>query len=127
MGGALLRRSGDRRSGAFYKSVGRVGRTFIEIEAEAFKLPRERRATLASHHDRRNGDEQTEKKTQGVDRRAFPARGRDGAAVVPRRRIAGDRGAEPARAAESDQERKKARYRETEHVKAYYRMNGYET
>jgi TorA maturation chaperone TorD len=23
----------------FYKSVGRVGRTFIELEAEAFKLP----------------------------------------------------------------------------------------
>ncbi len=25
---------------SFYKSVGRVGRTFIELEAEAFKLPR---------------------------------------------------------------------------------------
>lgn len=31
----------------------------------------------------------------------------------------------PAEAAESDVEKKKARYRETEHVKAFYRTNRY--
>ena len=32
---------------------------------------------------------------------------------------------EPAEAAESDNEKKKARYRETDHVKAFYRTNRY--
>ena len=31
----------------------------------------------------------------------------------------------PALAAESDQEKRKARYKETEHVKAFYRVNRY--
>jgi hypothetical protein len=31
----------------------------------------------------------------------------------------------PAAAAESDQEKRKARYKETEHVKAFYRVNKY--
>jgi hypothetical protein len=34
-------------------------------------------------------------------------------------------GARKAAAAESEAERKKARYRETDHVKAYYRTNRY--
>jgi len=64
----------------------------------------------------------SEKKTQGVDRRAlFRAGG--SAAVVAAASLA--TGAEPARAAESDQERKKARYSESEHVKTYYRVNRY--
>ncbi|MBI3703961.1 MAG: twin-arginine translocation signal domain-containing protein [Rhizobiales bacterium] len=33
--------------------------------------------------------------------------------------------ATPAVAAESDAEKKKARYKETDHVKAYYRVNRY--
>ena len=33
--------------------------------------------------------------------------------------------AAPAVAAESDQEKRKARYKETEHVKAFYRVNKY--
>ena len=33
--------------------------------------------------------------------------------------------ASPAAAAESPQEQKKARYRETDHVKAFYRVNRY--
>jgi hypothetical protein len=32
-----------------------------------------------------------------------------------------------AEAAESDADKKKARYRETEHVKTFYRVNGYPT
>jgi hypothetical protein len=31
----------------------------------------------------------------------------------------------PALAAESDQEKRKARYKETDHVKAFYRVNKY--
>jgi secreted PhoX family phosphatase len=31
----------------------------------------------------------------------------------------------PAAAAESDQEKRKVRYKETEHVKAFYRVNKY--
>ncbi|HXN43511.1 MAG TPA: twin-arginine translocation signal domain-containing protein [Xanthobacteraceae bacterium] len=31
----------------------------------------------------------------------------------------------PAAVAESDQEKRKARYKETEHVKAFYRVNKY--
>jgi len=33
--------------------------------------------------------------------------------------------AAPAAAAESDADRKKTRYRETDHVKTFYRVNGY--
>jgi hypothetical protein len=33
--------------------------------------------------------------------------------------------ASPAAAAESEQEKRKARYKETDHVKAYYRVNRY--
>ena len=33
--------------------------------------------------------------------------------------------ATPAAAAESDADKKKTRYRETDHVKAFYRTNGY--
>jgi hypothetical protein len=32
-----------------------------------------------------------------------------------------------AEAAETDAEKKKARYRETEHVKTFYRVNGYQS
>ena len=31
----------------------------------------------------------------------------------------------PAMAAESDQDKRKARYKETEHIKAFYRVNRY--
>ena len=33
--------------------------------------------------------------------------------------------ASPAAAAETDQDKRKARYKETEHVKAFYRVNKY--
>lgn len=63
-----------------------------------------------------------ETKTQGLDRRSFFRAG-GGAAVVAAASIA--TGAEPAAAAESDAERKKARYKESEHVKTFYRVNRY--
>lgn len=63
-----------------------------------------------------------DKKAQGVDRRSFFRAG-GGAAVVAAASLA--TGAEPALAAESDSERKKARYKETEHVKTFYRVNRY--
>ncbi len=39
--------------------------------------------------------------------------------------VAGDAAMTPAAAAESVDDRKKSRYRETEHVKTYYRTNRY--
>ena len=64
-----------------------------------------------------------EKKTEGgLDRRSFFRAG-SGAAVVAATVVA--TGAEPAAAAESASERTKARYSETDHVKAFYRVNRY--
>ena len=64
-----------------------------------------------------------EKKAQaGVDRRSFFRAG-GGAAVVEAATIA--TGSEPALATESNSEREKMRYKETEHVKTFYRVNRY--
>ncbi len=63
-----------------------------------------------------------EKPTHAIDRRSFFRAG-GGAAVVAAASIA--TGAEPATAAESESERKKARYKESEHVKTFYRVNRY--
>lgn len=64
--------------------------------------------------------ESTALDTKGLDRRRFFMMGGSAvaaAAVVP---IAGD-----AEAAESDSDAKKARYKETDHVKNFYRVNRY--
>jgi len=63
-----------------------------------------------------------EKPTQAIDRRSFFRAG-GGAAVVAAASIAS--GAEPASAKESESERRKPRYAETDHVKTYYRVNRY--
>lgn len=64
-----------------------------------------------------------EKKAQaGVDRRSFFRAG-GGAAVVAAATIAA--GTDSALATESQGERAKARYKETEHVKTFYRVNRY--
>ena len=64
-----------------------------------------------------------EKKAQaGVDRRSFFRAG-GGAAVVAAATIA--TGTDPALATESRGERDKSRYKETEHVKTFYRVNRY--
>jgi len=63
-----------------------------------------------------------QKKEGGMDRRSFFRAG-SGAAVVAATVVAS--GAEPAAAAESASERTKARYKETEHVKTFYRVNRY--
>jgi hypothetical protein len=63
-----------------------------------------------------------EKPTQGLDRRSFFRAG-GGAAVIAAGAVA--TGAETATAAESESDRKKARYKETEHVKTFYRVNRY--
>jgi hypothetical protein len=67
-------------------------------------------------------DKIEDKKDRALDRRSF-FRASSGAAVVAAAAIA--TGAEPAIAAESETERKKARYKETEHVKTFYRVNRY--
>ncbi len=63
-----------------------------------------------------------EKNEGGMDRRSFFRAG-SGAAVVAATVVA--TGAEPAAAAETGSERTKARYKETEHVKTFYRVNRY--
>jgi hypothetical protein len=64
--------------------------------------------------------EDTSRRTDGVDRRRFFLMGGSAvaaAAVVP---VASE-----AEADESQSERVKARYKETDHVKNYYRVNRY--
>ncbi len=59
---------------------------------------------------------------KALDRRSF-FRGLGGAAAVAG--AAAATGVEPAAAQVSQDERRKARYRETEHVKNFYRTNRY--
>ena len=61
-------------------------------------------------------------KDRAFDRRGF-LKSIGGASVAGVAVAAG--AAAPALAAESDTDKKKARYRETDHVKAYYRTNRY--
>ncbi len=59
---------------------------------------------------------------KALDRRSF-FRGLGGVAAVAGAAVA--TGAEPAVARETQTERTKARYRESEHVKTFYRTNRY--
>ena len=61
-------------------------------------------------------------KTRAVDRRSF-LKSIGGASVGGAAVAVG--AAAPVMAAESDGDKKKARYRESDHVKAYYRVNRY--
>ena len=63
-----------------------------------------------------------EQDKKAFDRRSF-FRGLGGAAAVAGAAVA--TGVEPAVAQESQSERTKKRYRESEHVKAFYRTNRY--
>lgn len=67
-------------------------------------------------------DMQAKTDAKGVDRRGF-MRSIGGASVAGAAVAVG--AAPPAEAAESDADKKKTRYRETEHVKAFYRTNRY--
>lgn len=71
----------------------------------------------------KNGQADDKAGGSGLERRDFLralGTGAAGAAVAAPLLAAG-----PAQAKETEAERKKARYRETEHVKAYYRTNRY--
>ena len=61
-------------------------------------------------------------KERATDRRGF-LRSIGGASVAGAAVVIG--AAPPAAAAESDADKKKARYRESDHVKAFYRVNRY--
>ena len=63
-----------------------------------------------------------ESKDRAFDRRGF-LRSIGGASVAGAAVAVG--AAPPAVAAENDTDKKKARYRESEHVKAFYRVNRY--
>lgn len=62
---------------------------------------------------------------RGVDRRNLLKGLSTGATGVAGVAIAGIGLGEPAAAAESDSEKRKARYKLTDHVKAFYRTNRY--
>lgn len=61
---------------------------------------------------------------KAVDRRSF-FRGLSGAAVVAGAAATTGLSSAPAQAAETKDERTKARYKETDHVKTFYRTNKY--
>lgn len=67
-----------------------------------------------------------EKADKGMDRRNF-LRSIGGASTVAVAAVASPIAATEAQAYDPGQEETKSRYRETDHVKAYYRTNGYET
>ena len=68
----------------------------------------------------------TENNDKALDRRNF-LRGVGGASTVVAAAVASPLAATDAQAYNPGSEETKARYRETDHVKAYYRTNGYET
>ena len=68
----------------------------------------------------------TRKSNKAMDRRNF-LRGLGGASTVAVAAAASPIAATEANAYDPGSEETKARYRETDHVKAFYRSNGYET
>jgi hypothetical protein len=68
----------------------------------------------------------TDKNDKAMDRRNF-LRGVGGASTAAVAAVASPLTATEAQAYNPGAEETKARYRETDHVKAYYRTNGYET
>jgi hypothetical protein len=68
----------------------------------------------------------TEKTDKAMDRRRF-LRGIGGASTVAAAAVASPLAATDANAYDPGADETKARYRESEHVKAFYRTNGYET
>ncbi len=68
----------------------------------------------------------TEKNSKAMDRRNF-LRGVGGASTVVVAAVASPLAATDAQAYNPGSEETKARYRETDHVKAFYKTNGYET
>ena len=65
-------------------------------------------------------------KNQAMDRRSF-LRNVGGASTVAVAAVASPIAATEAEAYNPGNDETKARYRETDHVKAFYRTNGYET
>ncbi len=68
----------------------------------------------------------SEKNDKAMDRRNF-LRNLGGASTVAVAAVASPLAATEAAAYDPGPEETKARYRESDHVKAYYRTNGYET
>lgn len=68
----------------------------------------------------------TDKTNKAMDRRNF-LRGVGGASTIAVAAVASPLTATDAEAYNPGSDETKARYRETEHVKAFYKTNGYET
>ncbi len=67
-----------------------------------------------------------EKQTNGMDRRGF-LRGFGGVSTIAVAAAAAPMTATEAEAYDPGEEETRSRYRETDHVKAFYRVNGYQT
>jgi hypothetical protein len=78
--------------------------------------------------DKAAGGTAAEDRVEGrtLDRRSF-FRGIGGASAVAATAIASPFAATEAEAYDPGSDERRARYRESEHVKAFYRTNGYET
>jgi hypothetical protein len=72
-------------------------------------------------------DDSRKTKLDGIDRRNFIRTMGSGSAVAAVAAAAPLVSASDAQAYDPGAEERKARYRETDHVKAFYRTNGYET
>jgi hypothetical protein len=72
-------------------------------------------------------DDSRKTKSEGIDRRNFIRTMGSGSAVAAAAAAAPLVAATGAQAYDPGAEERKARYRETDHVKAFYRTNGYET
>jgi len=70
---------------------------------------------------KRNPDSSGRVASERVGRRGFFG----GATAIAAAAVAAPIAASPAAASETDAEKKKARYQESDHVKAYYRTNRY--
>ncbi len=107
------------KAAKFYKAVGRVGSLFLEIETQAAGLPSSTtRVSGAMETTMSNKPESTEK--PAVDRRSFFKALGAGAAVAATPAMV-----TPAEAVDPGKDETRARYRETDHIKAYYRVNRY--
>jgi TorA maturation chaperone TorD len=103
----------------FYRRVGALGRLFVDIEKEAFALP----AWVCAHASPAGDEEMKKQQQAGVRRREFLRTFGAGAtaAVATAGPLSGTARAD----SETNDEKRKSRYKETEHVKTFYRVNRY--
>ena len=102
----------------FYRRVGTLGRVFMEIESEAFALPSHDEAAAEDRGGCRDETKATSRQSVVATSFARSASAAAAAAAPPRSRPSAGRHRD-------NDEKRKSRYQETEHVKTFYRVNRY--